>query len=334
MYLQITIDVSKQSFTISNEMEKRNTLLLITSIAFIFCAIYISTDSLIQKRSNNSIITSVDKEDSHTSEESAQMEILKEIVETTVQTTTTSLIKNQTNEKEFSTYEDGINIAESDGAIITTAELAIFAADEERKIRSQVDSVDLSKGCLVDLKEDTNEDQWKVLQNNNRYLDNTINISLKIETTVDVDATCVSNLILKILNDPRGWATIIDKKFQFTSLDRSDFEIIFATPNTVDELCAPLATKGMYSCRRENRVVLNYFRWLAGAKDFGNDLSTYRLYLINHEVGHMLGWGHNECPAEGALAPLMMQQSKSTNGCKPYGWPTYERLSNIFDVVK
>ena len=139
---------------------------------------------------------------------------------------------------------------------------------------------------------------------------------------------------MKILNDPRGWSTIIDKKFQFTSLDRSDFEIIFATPNTVDELCAPLATNGIYSCRRENKVVLNYFRWLAGAKDFGTDLSTYRLYLVNHEVGHMLGWGHNACPAEGALAPLMMQQSKSTNGCKPYGWPTYERLSDIFNIQK
>ena len=102
----------------------------------------------------------------------------------------------------------------------------------------------------------------------------------------------------------------------------------------MDKLCAPLTTNGIYSCRRENKVVLNYFRWLVGAKDFGTDLSTYRLYLINHEIGHMLGWGHNACPAEGALAPLMMQQSKSTNGCKPYGWPTYERLSDVFDVQK
>ncbi len=46
----------------------------------------------------------------------------------------------------------------------------------------------------------------------------------------------------------------------------------------------------------------------------------------------MLGWGHTTCPAEGALAPLMMQQSKSTNGCLPYGWPTYERLESIFDI--
>ena len=333
MYAQITVDVLDQTFKISNEMEKRNTLLLITSIVFVFSVIYISTDSLLRRTTNN-IVTSEEIEYDLTNEKAAPSKILKEEIETTIQTTTTSPTEGSLKEEEFSTYTEDLNIAESDGAEITTAELAIFATEEERIYRTQIASVDLNRGCLVETKEESNGNQWGILENNNKYLDNTINISLKVETSVNINTECVSNLILKILNDPRGWSTIIDKKFQFTSLDRSDFEIIFATPNTVDKLCAPLTTNGIYSCRRENKVVLNYFRWLVGAKDFGTDLSTYRLYLINHEIGHMLGWGHNACPAEGALAPLMMQQSKSTNGCKPYGWPTYERLSDVFDVQK
>ena len=38
-------------------------------------------------------------------------------------------------------------------------------------------------------------------------------------------------------------------------------------------------------------------------------------------MGHFLGLGHVECPAEGAPAPVMMQQSKGLNGCRANPWP-------------
>ena len=85
------------------------------------------------------------------------------------------------------------------------------------------------------------------------------------------------------------------------------------------------------SCRNETEIIINNFRWKEGAVDFGRDIETYRLYLINHETGHLLGWQHKECPKEGAIAPVMMQQSKGTNGCLPYGWPVYEIVYANFD---
>jgi len=309
-------------------MEKRNTLLVMSLIVFVFCTIYIGTDLLaptIAEKVSNEL----------TYEEIIQNnDELNNTPTTTIPTIAISAQKESPPEEELVSYNDELNIGESDGAKVAISQLAIFVSEDERKSRTLIESVDLKAGCLDEEKKQDTENQWEVLDNENRYAENTLNISLKVESTVKINIDCISNMILKILNDPRGWSTISNKKFQFTSFERSDFEIIFATPNTVDELCAPLATNGIYSCRRENKVVLNYFRWLAGAKDFGTDLGTYRLYLVNHEVGHMLGWGHTTCPAEGALAPLMMQQSKSTNGCRPYGWPTYERLTDIYNTQK
>tara|TARA_B100000902_G_scaffold389014_1_gene435515 strand:- start:1122 stop:1544 length:423 start_codon:yes stop_codon:yes gene_type:complete len=137
-------------------------------------------------------------------------------------------------------------------------------------------------------------------------------------------------MVIGILNDPRGWSTIESQSFQIVDSEKADLNIVFAKPETVDELCYPLQTNGIYSCRNQKNVVINIFRWLSGAQDFGTDLSTYRIYLINHEVGHYLGWGHSNCPSDKALAPVMMQQSKSTNGCIPNGWPIYERIKLLY----
>jgi hypothetical protein len=46
-----------------------------------------------------------------------------------------------------------------------------------------------------------------------------------------------------------------------------------------------------------------------GAVAFSGDMLEYRKYAINHEVGHAFNNGHVGCAEEGALAPVMMQQT-------------------------
>ena len=142
---------------------------------------------------------------------------------------------------------------------------------------------------------------------------------------------CIKNLLFLILNNDLGWKNVANKSFQLTSAEDSDYIYIFASPDKTDELCAPIETNSIYSCRNENNIVLNFFRWQEGAVDFKNDMETYRIYLINHETGHILGWGHVGCPKEGAVAPVMMQQSKGTDGCVPYGWPVYETVKSKYN---
>ena len=200
---------------------------------------------------------------------------------------------------------------------------AIFANSDEL-LQAQVISYNFLKSGCIDRGLVSSEDAWLYPEEIQVRDENLINFALKIEPSIPIGPDCMGKLITSILNDPRGWNNITEKEFLLVSEEDADFTFIFSSPDKTDELCAQLETNGIYSCRNEEEIIINYFRWENGAIDFGNDMKTYRLYLINHETGHILGWGHTGCPKDGALAPVMMQQSKTTDGCTPYGWPLYE----------
>ena len=200
---------------------------------------------------------------------------------------------------------------------------AIFANSEEL-LQAQVISYNFLKSGCINRGLVSSEDAWLYPEEIQVRDESLINFALKIEPSIPIGPDCMGKLITSILNDPRGWNNITEKEFLLVSEEDADFTFIFSSPDKTDELCAPLETNGIYSCRNEEEIIINYFRWENGAIDFGNDMRTYRLYLINHETGHILGWGHTGCPKDGALAPVMMQQSKTTDGCTPYGWPLYE----------
>ena len=209
---------------------------------------------------------------------------------------------------------------------------AIFLDDTAINKSKNLGTSELESGCIdPTLINEDSEDEWVLLDNVNSRDEQKLNYAVKIEPSLGLDPLCIKNLLFLILNNDTGWINVTEKQFQLTSVEESDFVYIFASPEKTDELCAPIETNSIYSCRKEQNIVLNFFRWQNGAVDFKNDMETYRIYLINHETGHILGWGHVGCPKEGAIAPVMMQQSKGTEGCIPYGWPAYETIKSKFD---
>jgi hypothetical protein len=144
---------------------------------------------------------------------------------------------------------------------------------------------------------------------------------LEVEDGLAIDQRCFALLIAKILNDPRGWTGDGSVSFEQVA-SQPDFQLILASPDTTDRLCYPLRTAGKYSCRSRTGVILNLTRWEYGTEEYAGNLETYREYLVNHEVGHLLGHGHVDCPGPDEPAPVMMQQTKGLDGCLPNGRPT------------
>ena len=209
---------------------------------------------------------------------------------------------------------------------------AIFLDSAIVNKSKNIGTSDLNSGCIdSNLISTVSEQEWIEPENVNPKDEEKFNYGIRIEPSLGLDPLCIKNLLFLILNNDLGWKNVANKSFQLTSAEDSDYIYIFASPDKTDELCAPIETNSIYSCRNENNIVLNFFRWQEGAVDFKNDIETYRIYLINHETGHILGWGHVGCPKEGAVAPVMMQQSKGTDGCVPYGWPVYETVKSKYN---
>ncbi|MYS24699.1 MULTISPECIES: DUF3152 domain-containing protein [unclassified Streptomyces] len=146
---------------------------------------------------------------------------------------------------------------------------------------------------------------------------------VQVEQGSGVSPEAAANEISGILADPRGWTADGHDAFQLVSGGSYDFEIKIATPPTVDSICgaAGLHTHGEVNCDVGDQVIVNLKRWNTGSPEFPGPLHDYRALIINHEVGHRIGHGHETCPGPGRPAPAMMQQIDGLHGCVANAWP-------------
>jgi hypothetical protein len=155
----------------------------------------------------------------------------------------------------------------------------------------------------------------------------TIRVGLQVEQEAGIDSAEAAEIVARTLGDARGWQTQDRVRFRAVSPEAVadgdvDITIVLASPTLTDALCKPLRTNGQVSCFNLRKVVLNSVRWTSGVPGYRGDLAAYRQYMVNHEIGHGLYHGHVECPDRDALAPIMLQQSKGLDGCRPNAWPT------------
>ncbi len=148
---------------------------------------------------------------------------------------------------------------------------------------------------------------------------------------VTVDAT---------LQNPKSW--IGSGEYAFQRIDdpqAADIRITLTSQLRQRAMCG-FAIPYDASCWKSElkQVVLNTARWARGAVAFQGNVVQYQQYMVNHEVGHGLGFPHIGCDETGRLAPVMMQQTwglandylaaLGTDGvtadgkvCEPNAWP-------------
>ncbi|MDN3026596.1 DUF3152 domain-containing protein [Streptomyces sp. S.PB5] len=150
-----------------------------------------------------------------------------------------------------------------------------------------------------------------------------------VEQGLGLDGELFAEAVHKTLNDDRSWAHNGARTFERIYSGKPDFVITLASPGTTAEWCAKSGldtTVDNVSCDSlsTERVMINAYRWAQGSKTYGDQIHAYRQMLINHEVGHRLGFHHVTCDKDGELAPVMQQQTKflTYNGitCKANPW--------------
>ena len=115
---------------------------------------------------------------------------------------------------------------------------------------------------------------------------------------MSVDDQAFAQTVSSVLADPRSWIGGDEVSLQRIDKGKPDFRISLTSQMTIRDpgYCGfeiPLEA----SCynRAVGRVLINDARWERGAMSFNGDLALYRVYAINHEVGHALDFHHQPC---------------------------------------
>ncbi|MCR3749742.1 DUF3152 domain-containing protein [Lentzea californiensis] len=165
--------------------------------------------------------------------------------------------------------------------------------------------------------------------------------AVEVENGITVDEQAFAAFVDATLTDPRGWTARGARSVQRVS-GAASVRVRLTSQQTARTACG-FEIPVDVSCRDGNFVFLSAARWIRGAVAFLPDLHTYRTYMVNHEVGHAFGQGHQPCGVAGGPAPVMMQQTfgvsndeivRITGGvpqgafipqdgkvCAPNGWP-------------
>ena len=143
--------------------------------------------------------------------------------------------------------------------------------------------------------------------------------SIEFDDSIVINRNLVVKKISDVLNDTRGWKRLgYDFKFKEKN---AKFKIKIVKEDKIVKICkfSGLSCADM----SKNIIYINIKRWRRGSKASKLSLDNYRTYVINHEIGHLLGRDHYKCGKSGTKVPVMVQQTLGISNCKPNPWPLY-----------
>lgn len=146
-------------------------------------------------------------------------------------------------------------------------------------------------------------------------------VTIKCDRNTNQDAKEFVKIVWSILNHSRGWSQII--KFKKSGRDDKHVTIRLSKEETIRKKCG---FRKLSCALGKSTIYLHLDNWLHGSKASGLSLTNYRKYLVNHEIGHILGLGHKK-PVGTGKCPVMVQQTLGIGNQKPNVWPLMKELS-------
>jgi hypothetical protein len=160
-----------------------------------------------------------------------------------------------------------------------------------------------------------------------------MNVFYSVESNVnEVSQLDLSNKIRSVLNDKRGWKQNninfleVNKPIleELSKNDENVVKIKLEYDHKTDELCR-MNNLSCYRLRHNKvpDIILNLKNWLGGSLS-NLPVDRYQTYLINHEMGHHLGFDHKTCPGIKCPSSVMQQLTKGPSHiypCYENEWP-------------
>jgi hypothetical protein len=180
-------------------------------------------------------------------------------------------------------------------------------------------------------------------------------IRVEIEEGLPLEPDALGSFVLNTLNDERGWGA--NGHMTFIRVEGApDIRIVFVNPEMAGTICprpheaapppiappeaSPDPSLGVSagpvvvptpaaspspepeaSCAEDGIVVVNAYYWAAGLEVFGENRTEARAYLLNHFLGHVLGYPDATCTTSGERASVMVDHQFDIAPCLPSGWP-------------
>lgn len=135
-----------------------------------------------------------------------------------------------------------------------------------------------------------------------------------VDPDVDYPKDQFAQEIEVYLADPDGW---VSRGYTFEASPKGKVQIHLSSPNT---LLANGCPSRELSCAefKGTHLRLNADLWDGVIRNKSKlQLKDYRQYMVTHEMGHILGFDHVNCPGANHPAPLMMQQTLGISVCAP-----------------
>lgn len=129
------------------------------------------------------------------------------------------------------------------------------------------------------------------------------------------------------LNDPRSWGIPfhdVTLEIVLQKPKKTAFLIRLTPTEVMNQKFQRFRDDQLSVANMTDRTIdINYCRWTEQCPNRSAlPLEQYRQYVIQHEVGHILGKLHPTETSGQLEAPVMMQQTLGIGGHTPNPWPT------------